>query len=107
MCIPLRCLRKLWFSHLWKEELVNCSISLVLNLLNHHDCLFLQLNAPPEKILENIPYDFADIDRPDRISMAAHTNNSRTKLACQAGYKNAFKGSEDHGPDQARGFCPV
>ena len=81
MCISLRCYRKLWFSRLWKQELVNCYISLVLNLLNDYECLFLQLNIPPEKILENIPYGIADIDRPDRIGMAAYSNNSCTELA--------------------------
>jgi hypothetical protein len=54
---------------------------LVLNLLNDYECLFLQLNIPPEKILENIPYGIADIDRPDRIGMAAYSNNSCTELA--------------------------
>jgi hypothetical protein len=69
------------------EELVNCYISLVLNLLKQGECLFLQLNAPPEKILENIPYGIADINRPDCIGLVTYSNNSRPKLACKAGYQ--------------------
>ena len=107
MCLSLRCNRKLWFSRLWKQEFVNCYISLVLNLLNHYECLFLQTNAPPEKILENIPYSVAGTDRPDRIGMASYSNNSSTKLARPAGYKNSLQGSQDNGQDQARGFCSL
>jgi len=69
------------------EELVNCCISLVLNLLNQGECLFLQSNTPPEKILENIPYGIADTNRPDYIGLVAYSNNARPKLACKTGYQ--------------------
>jgi hypothetical protein len=95
------------FNNFGFEELVNCYISLVLNLLNQGECLFLQSNAPPEKILENIPYSAADINRLDCIGMVTHSNNSRSKLARTTDYRQTFKRSEDNCTHQACRFRPI